>query len=196
MLAVNKSIITGIILAGGKCSRMGTDKGLLKLNNKPFTQYIIDALKPLVSEILIVSDNLNYDVFGYKRIEDIIKDAGPVSGIYSGLTHSKTDYNLVLSCDIPLISTEVLRLLIEHANDTCEVIQIESYGKTMPLIALYKKECSNIFLNLLQNGERRLRKAVNKCAVKTIKLDVDNHNVIANINTQQELKDIQNAYKD
>ena len=89
-----KNNITGIILAGGKSSRMGSDKGFLKLNDKRFVLYSIEALKPLVSEILIVSDNENYDTFGYKRIEDIIKNSGPVAGIYSGLKASKTEYNL------------------------------------------------------------------------------------------------------
>lgn len=64
---VDKKNITGIILAGGKSSRMGTDKGFLLLNNKPFVQYSIDALKPFVSEIMIVSDNPDYDIFGLKR---------------------------------------------------------------------------------------------------------------------------------
>ncbi|MCL4167425.1 UNVERIFIED_CONTAM: hypothetical protein GTU68_012318, partial [Idotea baltica] len=104
--------ITGIILAGGKSSRMGTDKGFLFLNNKPFVQYSIDALMPLVSEIIIVSDNPDYDVFGFKRINDSTKNAGPVAGICSGLEASSTDYNLILSCDIPLISSQILERLI------------------------------------------------------------------------------------
>ena len=71
---IDKKNITGIILSGGKSTRMGTDKGFLLLNKKPFTQYSIDALQPLVSEILIVSDNPDYDVFGLKRIKDITKN--------------------------------------------------------------------------------------------------------------------------
>ena len=137
---ITKKPITGIILAGGKSSRMGSDKGFLMLNSKAFVQYSIDALKPLVSEIIIVSDNPNYDNFGLKRVNDIIKEAGPVSGICSGLEASKSDYNLILSCDIPLITTAVLKKLIDAKDDTSEIIQIETNGKTIPLIALYKKD--------------------------------------------------------
>ena len=54
---INKKNITGIILAGGKSSRMGKDKGFLKLNGTSFVEYSIEAMKPLVSQIMIVSNN-------------------------------------------------------------------------------------------------------------------------------------------
>ncbi|MDB4121430.1 NTP transferase domain-containing protein [bacterium] len=67
---IDRKDITGIILAGGKSSRMKTDKGFLLLNNKPFVQYSIDALKPFVSEIIIVTDDSKYDTLGLKRVND------------------------------------------------------------------------------------------------------------------------------
>ena len=133
----NKNNITGIILAGGKSSRMGSDKGFVIYNDKPFIQHIIDALQPLVDEIIIVSNNPDYDAFKLKRVNDIIENAGPIAGLYSGLHHSNTVMNLVLSCDIPLINKDVLEQLISQKSEEIDVIQIESQGKTMPLIALY-----------------------------------------------------------
>ena len=78
----------------------------------------------LLIDFLIVSDNPDYDTFGFKRINDITKDAGPVSGIYSGLEASSTKYNLILSCDIPLITSEILKKLIEGIDKTSEIIQM------------------------------------------------------------------------
>ncbi|GAA3629753.1 molybdenum cofactor guanylyltransferase [Flavivirga jejuensis] len=193
---IDKKDITGIILAGGKSSRMGTDKGFLILNEKPFVQHSIDALKPLVSEIIIVSDNTDYDTLGFKRITDTIKDAGPVAGICSGLEASNTDYNLILSCDIPLIKTEILEKLIVNADVGSDIIQIESNGKTMPLIALYKKQCGRVFNSLLEKDERRLRIAVNQCRVKNISLDHANNKATMNVNTKEELKQLEDAYND
>lgn len=193
---VKKKDITGIILAGGKSSRMGTDKGFLKLNEKPFVQYSIDALQPLVSEILIVTDNPEYDVFGLKRITDITKDAGPVSGIYSGLKASKTELNLVLSCDIPLITSEVLQLLTNAIDDTSDIIQVESNGKSMPLIALYKKTIKDTFKSFLEQGERRLRVAIKGCNYKIVVLDEAFQNATLNVNTKEEFKQIEDAYYD
>ena len=191
---VDKKNITGIILAGGKSSRMGTDKGFLLLNNKPFVQYSIDALKPFVSEIMIVSDNPDYDIFGLKRIQDITKNAGPVAGICSGLEASSTKYNLILSCDIPLIHSEILLKLIEAIDATSQIIQIESNGKSMPLIALYKKQVKGVFNDFLQADERRLRIAVNACNVKNIILEEENTLLTMNVNTQTDFKRVENEY--
>ena len=190
---IDKKNITGIILAGGKSSRMGTDKGFLMLKNKPFIQYSIDALQPLVSEIMIVSDNPDYDALGLKRVDDITKDAGPVAGICSGLEASLTKYNLILSCDIPLINSEILQKLIDNVDDTSEVIQIEINRKTLPLIALYKKQCKNTFNKLLQNDERRLRIAIKACKSKNIVLKKENEMFTTNVNTQKELKAMEDA---
>lgn len=186
----NRNNITGIILSGGKSTRMGTDKGFLMFENKPFIQHSIDALKPVVSEIVIVSNNPNYDTFGFKRVEDIIENAGPVAGIYSGLKHSKTEYNLILSCDIPLISSKVLEKLIDAIDGVSDIIQIESNGKKMPLIALYKKQCETTFLKLLNEGERKLQYAISQCKVKTVRLSIEDELFTRNINTPDELKEI------
>ena len=189
-MMVDRKIITGIILSGGKSSRMGSDKGFMKYNGKAFIQHSIDALNPLVTEIIIVSNNADYDVFGLKRIEDIMKNAGPLAGLYSGLKESKTDYNLVLSCDIPLIKTVVLQKLVDAIDEDSEIIQIESQQKNMPLIALYKKQCKRTFLELLNKGERRLQFAVDQCLVKHVILHENEWEFVQNINTPEQLNAI------
>lgn len=189
---INKKDITGIILSGGKNSRMGKDKGFLSLNGKLFTQYCIDALNPLVSETIIISNNKDYDRFGLKRVEDVIENAGPLAGLYSGLLQSKTPYNLVLSCDVPLVTSKILEKLIENISDEIDVAQIQSIGKTMPLIALYKTKNKDMFYNLLKSGERRLRYAVNQCHVKNIKLNSESEKFTFNVNTPEDLKMIEN----
>jgi len=191
---IERQNITGIILAGGKSSRMGTDKGFLLLNNKPFIQYSIEALKPLVSEIIIVSDNPDYDAFRLKRVNDITKNAGPVAGICSGLEASSTSYNLILSCDIPLISSEILQKLIDNIHDGYEVIQVESINKTMPLIALYRKSVKETFKNLLEKDERRLRVAIQACKFKNVALEARYQISTSNVNTKEELKAIEDVY--
>ena len=185
--------ITGIVLAGGKSSRMGSDKGLLKIDDTTFIERIIEAMKPLVNQIIIVSNNPEYDQFGYTRIEDDIKDSGPLAGLYSGLKHSNSEFNLILSCDIPLIKTEMLKMLVEADYKNNEVTQIECNGKTMPLIAIYQKKCMHKCLELLQQGERRLRIAVNQMKTNTILIDTEFDVFVQNINTKEDLKTISHA---
>ena len=190
---IEQKDITGIILAGGKSTRMGSDKGFLKLNGVSFMEYSITAMKPLVSEIIIVSNNPDYDIFNLKRVEDVIKEPGPLAGIYTGLKTSKTEFNLVLSCDVPLITKEILEMLIEAQDRQSDIIQIVSQGKSMPLIALYKKCCETQFYKLLKNNERRLQVAVNQCKVKNITLSSQTELFTKNINTPEDLKIIEDV---
>ncbi len=183
-----KNNITGIILAGGKSSRMGTEKGLIIYKNKPFVEHIIEAMSPLVDNIIIISNNKVYESFGFKCYEDLIKNTGPLAGIYTGLRYSKTDYNLIVSCDIPLVKTIVLQKLIDQKNDASEVIQLQSQGKNMPLIALYKKSCEVIFMEELHQNQKKVQKALKKCNVKTVIIDGSLEQVTANINTPEDLE--------
>jgi molybdopterin-guanine dinucleotide biosynthesis protein A len=187
--------ITGIILAGGKSSRMGSEKGLILLHDKPFIQHSIEALQPLVNEIIIVSSNSDYDTFGVKRVEDMIPDSGPVAGLHAGLTHSTTKENLVISCDVPLLTTSLLKKLLSHTKEDYDIIQFEAEGKTIPLIALYKKHCANKCEELLIHGERRLRKLVMTLKTKTISVIEKEHVLVTNMNTIEDLKAITDAIK-
>ena len=70
--------INGYVLAGGKSSRMGKDKGMIIYNGKAIIEYIIEQLKPLVNKLVIVSNNFEYEKFGVEVINDLLKDIGPV----------------------------------------------------------------------------------------------------------------------
>ena len=183
-----KTKISGIILAGGKSSRMGKDKASLKLGDTTFIEHIIDIMTPFVEEIIIISDNKKHDRFNIRREEDFLKDSGPLSGLYSGLYSAKYKNVLALSCDVPLISEDIISTLINKSKEDVDVNQIESNGKTMPLIALYKKSCWVPFHKLLLNDERRLRVAINSLTYNTIKIDNTYAEHVQNINTKDELK--------
>ncbi len=186
-MEVNKNI-TGIILAGGQSSRMGADKGFVIYKGKTFIEHIIEAIKNLVDEIIIISNHKNYDQFELKRYEDLIKDAGPLAGIYTGLHYSKTENNLIVSCDVPLISDDILKKLIEQANSKFDVIQLNSNDKNMPLIAIYKKRCEAVFLEELNQEQRRVQKALDKCNVQTVVIDSFLEKQTTNINTKKDLE--------
>ena len=192
---MDRKKITGIVLAGGKSSRMGKDKGFLEFNGKTFMSLIVEALEPIVGTIIIVSNNSDYDVFNLKRVDDIMKDSGPLAGLYTGLFHSETENNIVLSCDVPLINTEVLMELINEFNTETEAIQIESKGKTMPLVAMYKKQCMHPLLKQLQQGERRLTVAIKQLKLKSLKLKPELEQYVRNVNTLNELKDLRHEFE-
>jgi molybdopterin-guanine dinucleotide biosynthesis protein A len=138
-----------IILAGGKSSRMGSDKGLLQLGELTFVEYVIRAVEEITEEIIIVTKNNTYRQFGHVVVQDIIPDKGPLGGIHTGLKLSSSEQNIVLSCDIPFIDHNVIEhLMASHTTGTA----IASYKDQIhPLIGVYGKP-------LIKPIEKHLRK--------------------------------------
>ncbi|WP_298312742.1 molybdenum cofactor guanylyltransferase [uncultured Aquimarina sp.] len=177
--------ITGIILAGGKSSRMGQDKGLKLHNGKPFIQHIIQAIETITNKILIITGSADYQTFGYPCIADIIPDQGPVGGIYTGLKYTKTTQNLVLSCDVPFVKPVVLTNLISEYEPNYDVITYED----IPLITLYHKSVERTFFESIQKRRLSLRKTLSKLKVKSIPIEESVAPYVKNINTHQQYKE-------
>jgi molybdenum cofactor guanylyltransferase len=127
-----------IILAGGKSSRMGQDKGLVTLKGKEMIRHVLDAVGGIVSEPIIISNNLKYRNFSKKVFSDIISGCGPVGGILSGMFHTDHEKNLVLSCDIPLISSDWLKYLVNNSQEN-KIMISACNGKLHPLVGVYPK---------------------------------------------------------
>jgi molybdopterin-guanine dinucleotide biosynthesis protein A len=185
-----KKNITGIVLAGGKSSRMGTDKGVMELNGKKVIQYVLDALVPIVDDILIIANNDHYDNFAYPVYKDIIKDCGPMGGIYTGLINSTTMKNIVVSCDIPFITSPMLLHIISESGNY-EITVPKHDGRLEPLCAVYTKQCTGKFKELLEKKVWKMQEALNY--FKTQQLNISDTKEMArnfiNINTPEELKD-------
>ena len=189
----NKNI-TGLILAGGKSSRMGVDKGFILYKDKPFIKHSIDALKPLVNKIIIVSDHIQYDSLGYKRINDVLPETGPLSGLYSGLLQSDSDLNLVLSCDIPLISSVILTKLLTAYTEGTNAVVCKVNKRVMPLVALYHKNCIGTCEALLKRDERRMMRLLETLdRVAYLELNEEQAKQVKNINNSKDLNDIKHA---
>lgn len=194
-LILDKKNITGIILAGGKSTRMGADKGFVLWKGKPFVQHSIIALKPLVSRLIIVSDHIGYDRLSYKRVTDSFPEAGPLSGLYSGLKASETELNLVLSCDVPLITSGILEKLVAGYDKGKAAVVCSADDRIMPLVALYHKNCYQICKVLLDSGERRMMRLLDKLPNTTyVLLDDSEAKNVRNINSPKDLKIIENEY--
>lgn len=124
--------ITGIILCGGKSSRMGENKSLLKLGDKTIVEIIIDKIKSYCSEIIISTNNNDFDFLPYQKVPDKIKGIGPISGFHSCLTESKTEHNIFISGDTPFIPDELLSYLIQEIhNKKLALVKFENHIQPM-----------------------------------------------------------------
>lgn len=181
--------VTSFILAGGKSSRMGRHKGFCKINKEAFISLIAKTLSPFSNEIILVSNIQAYDTFGLKRIEDIYPGKGPIAGIHTALNYTSTEKNIIVSCDIPSISPHLIQRLLDE-EDGQDVIHLATEKDAMPLIALYKKSSLNHFKNKLENNELKLKDALKGLKVKSVQVDKEEEKFLANINTPQQLKEI------
>ena len=183
--------ISAYIVAGGKSSRMGTDKGLLPLNNSLIVAHIYNALQSVVGDsIKVVSSNKEYDFLGCPRIEDIIPDKGPVGGIYTVLNDTSFPFNLIVSVDVPLISAELLQWIIDNHSEEYQLTQISVSGKTSPLIAIYDQSLLEIFKKSTESNNLRLRSIVEKLKVQTLEVPEKWQHQVQNINTKEEYQNI------
>lgn len=183
--------ISAYIIAGGKSSRMGSDKGMLPLNESVFIAHIVKALKEsLIKNITIVSSNAAYDFLNCNRIEDIHPDKGPVGGIFTALSHSKTKQNIILSVDIPLISPAIIKWLVANIDDKKQITQVKVLDKTSPLIAVYNKNIVSVFEDNLKKEQLKLRMVVDEIPHQTIEVPEEWCALLQNINTKEDYQNL------
>ena len=191
---MNTNSITGIVLAGGRSRRMGTDKSMMMLNGKSLIEYSIDALKPLCHNVVISSNNFIYDFTGCEVWPDELPDKAPMVGIYSCLKRSKTDINIILSCDMPLISTSMLEYLL--ANSVNHDITVPIHGDSFiePLCGIYKQSSIAILKKFIDKGNFRLNECIRAASHQLVIVDPQlpfySKNLFSNINTPDDFESL------
>jgi len=161
---------SAVVLAGGFSSRFGQDKGLLPLTNKPIIKHILDAIDNLVDEqLVVVSSKLqakNYaEIVGsnVRVLVDTEKLHGPLVGALTGFKEAHGEYALLLPCDTPFVSGEVLALLSELCINKTAVIPRWPNGYIEPLQAVYcRKLALEVAKTALRDGELNMRAMVDK----------------------------------
>jgi molybdenum cofactor guanylyltransferase len=185
-----KHLVTGIILAGGKSSRFGSDKALYEYRGMKLIEYAIDVLKPLTHEILISTNKpADYEFTGLKTFQDAFPGQGPLSGIHSGLLHSAYDKTLVVGCDMPYLELALFEYLLNHSN-RYQVIYPTHNGFTESMVGYYHKSCLDIIEAALKQGNNKILNAVEP--LKVLFLNVDDQDfydskLFRNINSQKDL---------
>ncbi len=173
---------TAIVLAGGKSSRVGTDKSLLPFMGKPLIQHIYDQLYPHFDETIIAGGEKKCLSFLKARIiSDEVSGEGPLRGIASALTASRHNLNFVIACDIPWVNVGLLRRLLRESHECDCVVPVTAEGYYEPLFAVYRKSALAAMRRALEEGKRRIVAAFPYCRVKTVLLSESE--TIKNINT-------------
>jgi len=151
-------MVSGFIQAGGRSSRMGTDKAWLRLGELTLIERIIKAMEPAVSSLAIVANDAEkYSRLGLTVFADDYPGIGPLSGIYTALRNCATEYALVVACDLPFVTGELFSFLIASSEDYQAVVPLDRDGQLEPLCAVYARSCLSVARELIERGERRPR---------------------------------------
>jgi len=183
--------LTAVILAGGKSSRMKTNKCLISLNNKRLIEILLSNLEEIFEEIFIITNFPElYFYTGINLFGDIYPFKGPMAGIHVALKNSKYDV-FAFACDMPFIKREIIYFLSEnhilHKNNAT----VSSYqGKIYPLPGIYSKKLLDELGKLLENDKLSMMKLLDDTGAQVIdvaNLDKEGLSFI-NINTEEDLK--------
>ena len=190
-----KEKITGVILAGGKSTRMGgVDKGLMPFLGETMVNWIIQRLSPQVSSILI---NANREIESYKSyglhvIHDEISDfSGPLAGLHAGMKAANTEFILTAPCDSPLLADDLAtRLMDALIKNHADIAVAKTGSQHHPVFCLCRANLSEDLELYLKNGGRKVDEWQKKHAYIEVSFD-DNPSAFSNINTPEELKDLE-----
>ncbi|TFV87738.1 molybdenum cofactor guanylyltransferase MobA [Oxalobacteraceae bacterium OM1] len=187
--------VTGLILAGGRGSRMGdVDKGLQAFRGAPMVLHVIMRLQPQVGALMINANrNLGpYEGFGLPVWPDQLGGfEGPLAGLQTGLSHCDTDYLVTAPCDSPFLPTDLVErlggaLLAKNADLAVAVSEEEGERRAQPVFCLMK---ANVLANLtlfLQEGGRKIDKWYR--ALDFVEVEFQDPAAFRNINTLDELR--------
>ena len=186
--------VTVFILAGGKSTRMGTDKAFVEYEGRTLLARVLDVARSVSSKVEIVGNREKFAPFA-SVVEDIFRECGPLGGIHAALLSSTTDLNLVLAADMPFVSWAFLDHLITHARKAPEatVVVPRAQGKSQPLCAVYRKEFIATAETALRAGEYKIDRLFTVVRTRVIteeELEAAGFSValFSNLNTPEELK--------
>lgn len=190
--------ITGLVLAGGRGSRMGgVDKGLQNHGGVPLAMHALLRLAPQVGRVMINANrNLGaYESFGAPVWPDTVPDyAGPLAGFLAGFEHCETAWLVTVPCDSPLFPDNLVQRLaaaaVEHDADIAIAATTEAgVLQVQPVFCLLKTGLIESLVRFIQSGQRKVDKwtAQHRC----IEVPFEDANAFSNANTMDELQQLQ-----
>lgn len=191
---IKKPLLTGFVLSGGKSRRMGENKALINYNGVSLLENALRNIENSCKSVFISGFNQEYLSFGVPIITDIYLDCGPISGIYSSLLKSETEWNLIVSVDVPYINNDLIDLLTANVGDFDCIIPIHNKG-IEPLVAIYNKRIIEKLKSEINLKNFKLHRIISELKTNYIdctELIAKYPKLFVNLNSQE---DISNSIK-
>jgi molybdenum cofactor guanylyltransferase len=202
--------VSAFILCGGASSRMGKSKGMLEFGGEPLILRIARLVEPLVSVVTVIGLPRGYAALGLPMIEDrqfggpdqSDGTAGPLTGIATALTATRTDWNLILACDLPYLTAEWLDWLLARAMVSGrQIVMPRTAGGLEPLAAVYRRECAELIIAALHRGVRKVTDAMKQIRIEFVTegdwRDIDpDGRVLLNMNAPEDYQEAKKWLED
>jgi molybdenum cofactor guanylyltransferase len=148
--------LAAFILAGGKSSRMGSDKAFVTFDGKTLLARALDLACSLTADVCIVGDRAKFGAFA-PVVEDIFPGCGPLSGIHAALGSSSADLNLIVAVDMPFVTPDLLRYLVKRARNSSATVTVPHCGgRNQPLCAVYCRAFADSAERALKQGRFKI----------------------------------------
>ncbi|CAH0345014.1 molybdenum cofactor guanylyltransferase [Bacillus sp. CECT 9360] len=160
---------TGLLLAGGKSSRMGTNKAMLPISEEVSIQQIASELRKAVGEVYLITNSpADYTFLDFPMLEDEYEGLGPLAGLHAGMQASKTDTVFISACDMPFIRASLIEEMLDNLKNY-EALVPEINGRLHPLFAVYRKSSIPLIVSCLEERKLRMLDFLEKINVKIMK---------------------------
>lgn len=186
---------TGVLLAGGKNSRMGRHKAFLELDGRLFIDKSLEVLQRVFSEVLISSNEPSlFSKYDVQVIRDEIIDKGPIGGLYSSMRRANYDKLFFVACDMPFLSSELIRTLYQRTS--CADIVVPDFRGLHPLHAFYSQKCIPYIEKNIKEGLFKILDFYHYCTVNVVSEQALSRfgnldRIFCNINTPEDLRRLQ-----
>lgn len=158
--------VTGLILAGGKSTRYGTNKALVEVDGVRLIDRAVRVMKAVFKEIIILTNTpADYAFLNLPMAEDLIKNLGPIGGIYTGLEIMPHDAGFFVACDMPFLNEALLRHMVASKGDFDAVVPRMDW-MLEPLHAIYTRKCLPVIKASIEAQDYQILKCFQKFRVK------------------------------
>jgi molybdopterin-guanine dinucleotide biosynthesis protein A len=159
--------LTGFVLAGGRSLRMGRDKAQIPWGSGTMLSSAVVQMKQVTSHVFIVGA-LETENAPAPVLADTAPGLGPLAGIHAALTHSKTEWNLVLAVDLPLITADFLATIVKHCGGATVAVVPKVHGQLQPLCAAYHRAILPEVERALASGELSIHRLLERLSTRII----------------------------
>jgi molybdopterin-guanine dinucleotide biosynthesis protein A len=185
--------VTLAVVAGGQGRRLsGVPKGLLRIGERTVLEQLL-SLAPLFAEVLLVANAPEpYARFGLRTVSDTVPGKGAPGGVHAALVGARTEWVLAVACDMPFVSPEAVRVLLQSRAPEVDAVCFTAGGRVEPLLAVYRASLADPWGQSLRAGDPSLRELLSRARARLLPeealraVDAELRSLV-NVNTPEDL---------